>query len=97
MPGTRFPQYPHNVQSTRNDGSQTVSTQQQPPGTNMELLDIDDDVLIVSHAVESPVTSRYPQRANRHPPADLTILFHTDLEYRMYFHKEGNDVTDYLR
>ena len=51
MPGTRFSQYSHNVQSTRNDSSQTVSTQQQPLGTNVELLDVDDDVPIAPHAV----------------------------------------------
>ena len=70
VPGTRFPQYPHNGQSAKNGDSQTVPAEQQPPGTNMELLDLVDDVRIpdAPHAVESPVTSRYPQRVNRHPP-----------------------------
>jgi len=42
------------------------SEQPLPPGTNMELLDADDIPLPPDG--DPPVTCRYPQRVNRHPP-----------------------------
>ena len=69
IPGTRLPQHSHSdVQSTQNTDTQTAADQQ-PPGTNMELLDIDDDDASTGpQAEESPVNPRYPQHANRQPP-----------------------------
>ena len=49
------------------------------------------DVPRAPDAVDPPVASRYPQRVNRHPPKDSTILFRIDVEHRMYSHKEGNE------
>ena len=68
MPGTRFPQRPHDVQSAHNDDLRVGPAEQRPPpGTNMELLD-PDDVPSAPDAVDPPVASRYPPRINRHPP-----------------------------
>ena len=65
MPGTRFPQPPLIAQPTPDNNSKVDHP---PPGTNMELLDIDGDQPDDPCDFESPVTSRYPQRDNRHPP-----------------------------
>ena len=65
IPRTRLPQHSYSdVQSTQNTDTQ-IAADQQPPDTNMKLLDIGDyDAPTGPHAEESPVNPRYPQHAN---------------------------------
>lgn len=64
LPGTRLPQMSNHVQPSQDDTSQTVPASLAPPGTNLELLDIDDH----PPSFQSAAPSRYPQRDNRRPP-----------------------------
>ena len=69
LPGTRFPQTSTNCHPGPEDTVQDISpTQQPPPGTNLEVPDIDDPV--------PPTLPRYPQRDNRQAPQRFNDFIH---------------------
>ena len=67
VPGTRFSHHSPDIQPAHDDLQAGPTEQPLPPGTNMELLDF-DDASSAPDIVDTPATSRYPQRVNRYPP-----------------------------